>query len=638
MKIRIAAIGIVFATLSHAAGDDLFDAVRAGDAGRVKALLQSGAEVNTRDDIGATPLLYAAGLPSLDCLRALLDGGADVNSSTTNGSTALMWATADAAAVRLLLDRGALVNTKTKDGTTALVTAARRGNSAVMKSLIARGAEPKAAAKDGSELLQIAYNLQFAGFSSQTFSEMRQILSGAGMELKRADQLGPSPLLAGFGDPVLLRKVLDLGADPNAKLPAPAQVVPSLTLGVMVGDLDYVRILIERGADPDARSSRGVTPLMVAADADHPNAAMVRLLLDKGKDLNARDDRGRTALDWAMMQGETEAARLLRDAGAQRDVAQSPAPSPVSQPRSVRDAVGMALARLQPIGPVFNKHTGCISCHNQSLPEIAVKLGSARGVPIDAATAPHPAKVTTELWKSQRENLMLGRETGIAGFLENVTYGLWALAEDGVPPSSATDAVVFRLSAMQAADGSWPEFDVRPPLGGVSPIVFAALAIRGLDVYAPPALREEMKKRIGRGLEFLRKATPRDTQDESFKLLGLIWSGAPAAEISRQSERVLALQRSDDGWGQMPTMTSDAYSTGQALYALRTGGFPPQTGAYKKGVAYLLRTQLDDGTWFVRSRAFPLQAYFESEFPHGPDQFISAAATSWAAIALAGAL
>ncbi len=188
---------------------------------------------------------------------------------------------------------------------------------------------------------------------------------------------------------------------------------------------------------------------------------------------------------------------------------------------------------------------------------------------------------------------------------------------------------------MQAADGSWPEFDVRPPLGGVSPIVFAALAIRGLDVYAPPALREEMKKRFGRGLEFLRKATPRDTQDESFKLLGLIWSGAPAAEISRQSERVRALQRSDDGWGQMPTMISDAYSTGQALYALHTGGLPPQTGAYKKGVAYLLRTQLDDGTWFVRSRAFPLQAYFESGFPAGS---IYLAATSWAAIALAGAL
>ena len=56
-----------------------------------------------------------------------------------------------------------------------------------------------------------------------------------------------------------------------------------------------------------------------------------------------------------------------------------------------------------------------------------------------------------------------------------------------------------------------------------------------------------------------------------------------------------------------------------------------------KGIAYLLRTQLEDGTWFVRSRAtIPLQAYFESGFPHGTDQFISAAGTSWAVIALAG--
>jgi hypothetical protein len=52
-------------------------------------------------------------------------------------------------------------------------------------------------------------------------------------------------------------------------------------------------------------------------------------------------------------------------------------------------------------------------------------------------------------------------------------------------------------------------------------------------------------------------------------------------------------------------------------------------------VQYLLRTQLEDGTWFVRSRAFGFQPYFESGFPHGKDQFISAAATSWAAMALA---
>jgi len=298
----------------------------------------------------------------------------------------------------------------------------------------------------------------------------------------------------------------------------------------------------------------------------------------------------------------------------------------------------MAIERLLPIGPVFNKHTGCVSCHNQSLPEFAMKAARARGIAVDVEMASYPAKVTLDLWKSQRENLMLAREVGIGGFIENVTYGLWALAEEGVPANSTTDAVVSRLSAMQSADGSWPEIDIRPPLGGISPLVFTALAIRGLDMYAPPGLRDEAKKRIARSLEFLRKASPMDTQEESFKLLGLIWAGAPAAEISRQRERVQALQRIDDGWSQLSTMASDSYSTGQALYALAAGGLSPQSSVYRKGVAYLLRTQLDDGTWYVRSRAIPAQAYFESGFPHGTDQFISAAATSWAAIALAGAL
>ena len=50
---------------------------------------------------------------------------------------------------------------------------------------------------------------------------------------------------------------------------------------------------------------------------------------------------------------------------------------------------------------------------------------------------------------------------------------------------------------------------------------------------------------------------------------------------------------------------------------------------------FLLGTQLEDGSWYVRSRAIPVQPYFDSEFPHGQDQFISAAATNWAISALA---
>ena len=59
--------------------------------------------------------------------------------------------------------------------------------------------------------------------------------------------------------------------------------------------------------------------------------------------------------------------------------------------------------------------------------------------------------------------------------------------------------------------------------------------------------------------------------------------------------------------------------------------------AYRQGIQYLLNTQLEDGSWYVRSRSIPFQPYFESGFPHGHDQWISAAATNWAAMALVAA-
>jgi hypothetical protein len=355
--------------------------------------------------------------------------------------------------------------------------------------------------------------------------------------------------------------------------------------------------------------------------------------------VNARDKSGRTVLDWAMMQGETGIARMLRQAGAASGTGPSPAPSAISIPRTTRAAMERAIPQLQPIGPAFNKQKGCISCHNQSLPSIAVKLAGSRGVAVDAGLAQHPSKATLDNWKTQRGNLMNGLEAGIGGFIENTTYGLWGLAEEGVPANSTTDAVICRLLELQKADGSWQEFDLRPPLGGISPIKFTALAIRGVDAYASPALKEEARARIARAREYLRKATPEDTQDEAFRLLGLVWSGASAAEVAHQSRRVKALQRADGGWGQIPTLSSEAYSTGQAIYALKIAGLANTDSAHRKGIAFLLRTQLEDGTWFVRSRAtVPIQAYFEAGFPHGTDQFISAAGTSWAVMALAGGL
>src|SRR5204863_1707864 len=110
-------------------------------------------------------------------------------------------------------------------------------------------------------------------------------------------------------------------------------------------------------------------------------------------------------------------------------------------------------------------------------------------------------------------------------------------------------------------------------------------------------------------------------------------------DIVQQSAAALtAAQRPDGGWSQLPSLTTDAYATGEALVALaESGAMSTADAVYKRGVQFLLGTQFADGSWFVKSRAIPLQPLFEIGFPHGRDQWISAAGTNWATMALARA-
>jgi hypothetical protein len=55
-------------------------------------------------------------------------------------------------------------------------------------------------------------------------------------------------------------------------------------------------------------------------------------------------------------------------------------------------------------------------------------------------------------------------------------------------------------------------------------------------------------------------------------------------------------------------------------------------------VSWLLSRQQQDGSWYVKTRALAFQPYFDAGFPNGHDQWISAAATNWAAMALTLAL
>ena len=89
----------------------------------------------------------------------------------------------------------------------------------------------------------------------------------------------------------------------------------------------------------------------------------------------------------------------------------------------------------------------------------------------------------------------------------------------------------------------------------------------------------------------------------------------------------------------MPALETDAYATGQALVALLQSEQVTVTDpVIRRGIDYLLRTQQRDGSWLVRTRAFPFQSTATAGFPHGKDQFISAAGTSWAVMALSYAM
>jgi hypothetical protein len=164
------------------------------------------------------------------------------------------------------------------------------------------------------------------------------------------------------------------------------------------------------------------------------------------------------------------------------------------------------------------------------------------------------------------------------------------------------------------------------------PIQGAAFAIRALQLYPLAGREPELKQRIARARDYLLAAKPTTFNQQVFQLLGLGWAGE--RDLHRFVSAILKKQNADGGWSQLDGLPSDSWATGQALVALNIVGGVGISTRFENAVRFLLRTQFDDGSWYVRSRAWPFQPHFESEFPHGKDQWISAGGTAWATMAL----
>jgi ankyrin repeat protein len=608
---------------------NLLQAVRRGDAAGVKALLRQGADAGARDIDGSTALMWAAAYGDVELMDALLDKGADVNAANRAGATALMWSIGDAAKVKRLLGRGAAVNVRGNSGYTPLMIAASGEDSfEVLKLLLDHGAAVNESSSGGFTALMAAAGGDSGGAVA--------LLLQKGADPHAKNRIGWTALhsAAGSGRADRVRALLDRGADVNAT--ETTQGRTPLIWAATAGAGDVVKLLLEKGANPNARSTfGGDTALMRAAARGAGDCEAVKALLARGADALARDHDNFLALDWAVCQGDASVAAAVRPDGK----LPGPARPALRSPKTVGEAntVGEALARSIPLlesaAPKFaaasDEH--CISCHHQSLPAIAVGLARKHGLRTNAKLEREQAAETLAALAPRRELYLQG-----IGVVDRLDPGYWlaGLAAAGQPADATTDALVHYLTLKQAGDGRWRAGLYRPPMVG-SDFTTTALNLRALQQFAPAARVEEVTRRVGRARDWLRAALPKTTEDRVFHLLGLSWSGAGAEDVRKSAAALRALQRDDGGWAQLPTLPSDAYATGQTLYALQvSGGLTATDPAYRKGVKYLLRNQCADGSWLVPTRAMPVQPYFESGFPHGRSQFISCAATCWATMAL----
>jgi N-acyl-D-amino-acid deacylase len=290
---------------------------------------------------------------------------------------------------------------------------------------------------------------------------------------------------------------------------------------------------------------------------------------------------------------------------------------------------------IQTAGATTFREGGCISCHSGNIVTAAVAEARRKGLPIDNSAHAENVRATRLQFLAPAESMLERSDPPVSLIL---SFSLFSLAEADAAADRVIDAMVNNLAATQLADGTWPWQSILRPPTSDSLFSGTAQAILAFRRYAPPARQREFDERVARAVRALESAEPTTTEDRVMQLLGLKWAGADQARLDRLSKALVALQRADGGWAQTPPLATDAYATGTVLDALYRCGIAADSPAYRKGVAFLLKTQAPDGSWHVVSRAPKFQPYFEGGFPYGHDQWISQWGTGWAAIALTHAM